>query len=504
MIGLYARVSTEEQAKHGYSLSDQIRQCRKKANSENVREYIDDGYSGEFLERPGLDSLRRDVKDGIIDKIVIFDPDRWSRNLMNQLLVTDEIEKRAEIVFVNGEYDKTPEGRLFYQMRGAISEFEKAKIKERMTNGRREKARKGRVLRDFKIYGYSYDPENRKIIINEDEAKIVQLIFDLFTNPNKIAVGINGIAKYLTESGVPTKRQRGSGIWHKQVVRQILMNRCYIGEFYQNKWNTEGMLGNKHRPKEDKIKTTLRPREDWISLGCPAIINEQQFETTQKLLGESRRRFAKESLRPYLLSGLLRCGDCGNTMTGRASKNWGKFVLEYTDVKNTAGSKNKGCGNKMRCIDLDDQIWTYVHAHLSGELNNLSDDDQIQPSTLSFEEMELEVLEKEMEKVKGARKRLVKLFSAEDMDEAGENEVREQLKELTTKENSISVKIMTIKDQLSHQKSMKYSEINLRDASEYYLKLDPEAITFEDKKALIRMVVREIRVYKDRADVFLF
>lgn len=207
MIAVYARVSTEEQAKHGFSLNDQIRQCRQKAGTNKVKEYVDDGVSGEFLDRPALTKLRDDIREGIINKIICLDPDRLSRKLMNQLIITDEFDRRGiELVFVNGEYAKTPEGNLFYSMRGAIAEFEKSKITERMSRGRKEKARQGRVLRDFQVYGYSYDKESEQFLVDEDEAAIVRLIFDLFTQPNTIVQGLNGIALYLTSKGVPTKR----------------------------------------------------------------------------------------------------------------------------------------------------------------------------------------------------------------------------------------------------------------------------------------------------------
>ncbi|BAH42899.1 putative truncated DNA recombinase [Brevibacillus brevis NBRC 100599] len=92
--------------------------------------------------RPALSRLRQDVKDGVITQIVCLDPDRLSPKLMNQLLITDEFDKRGiELVFVNGKYAKTPEGQLFYRMRGAITQFQKVKINERMSRGRREKAR---------------------------------------------------------------------------------------------------------------------------------------------------------------------------------------------------------------------------------------------------------------------------------------------------------------------------------------------------------------------------
>ncbi|MGG4217331.1 recombinase family protein [Paenibacillus jamilae] len=499
MIGLYGRVSTEEQAKTGFSIDFQVREGKKKAGTDDVKVYLDEGISGEFLERPGLDDLRKDVKDGIITKIICLDPDRLARKLMLQLIITDEFERRGvELVFINGEYAKTPEGQLFYSMRGAIAEFEKAKINERMSRGRKEKANQGKVVKNNYTYGYDYDKQNNANVINEYEARVVQLIFNLFTQPNEIAQGINGIAVYLTAQKIPTKR--GAKVWHKQVVRQILMNETYTGKFAQNKWDTEGMLGNKHKPKEEKIAIKLRPKEEWIWVDCPQIITEFQFEQAQKLLGEARRRYAKSGLRKYLLSGLVRCGQCENTMTGRRQKNWNTYKLEYSDIKNTAGAKNKGCGMRIACDTLDTLVWDRVHMWLSQpeEIAAAS----MEETQDSFADQELERIENDLEKTKAARKRLIKLFSS-DIG-MGEEEIREELKELADKEEVLKQRHAELTAEMENVQNYESSRNLLKETLEYYLTLNPDELTFEDKQNLIRRVVREVRVTKDEVNIITF
>ncbi|TQR39296.1 recombinase family protein [Brevibacillus brevis] len=499
MIGIYARVSTEEQAKSGFSLDDQLRECRKKAATSEAAEYVDD-VSGEFLDRPALSRLRRDAKEGLITKIVCLDPDRLSRKLMNQLLITDEFDKRGiELVFVNGEYAKTPEGQLFYSMRGAIAEFEKAKINERMSRGRREKARQGRVLRDFQIYGYSYDSKKEQIVINEAEAAVVRLVFDLFTQPNELVQGINGIAVYLTNKGVPTKR--GASVWHRQVVRQMLMNEAYVGRFYQNKWNTEGMLGNQFREPDEKVRMKMRPKDEWISLPCPSIIDEVKFEHAQRLLKESRRRWAGRSFNEYLLSGLVRCGSCGNTMSGRKVKNWNKHVFEYTDVKNTAGAKNKGCGRRVRCEQLDNQVWETVRSWLNNpDEIAIAVEEKVETP---FEQVEIERLQKELEKTKAGRKRLLKLFASVEED-ISEEDIRQGLKELKEKEDKLNKRLNELHEQAKLQIDNEYSRNLIQEAADYYLSKAQDELSFEDKKELIRHVVREVSVYEESVEIYTF
>ena len=241
-------MSTEEQAKHGFSLEHQLRECKRVASKDfsgqdiEFLEYTDDGYSGEYLERPNLTKLRQDFKNGMVDHVFCYDLDRLARNLVHQLILDAEFSKKG-LSFVVGDYQNTPEGKMFFQMRGAIAEFEKAKINERMSNGRKTKALKGQVVKNYHVFGYEFDKVLNQMVINESEAEIVRFIFDAFTGKQNGFKGINGIAKHLTEQGIPTKK--GNVTWHRQVVRQILMSKTYIGEFYQNRWDSRGSLGRR-------------------------------------------------------------------------------------------------------------------------------------------------------------------------------------------------------------------------------------------------------------------
>ncbi len=271
LIAIYARVSTEEQAKHGFSIPAQIRECQDRIGGASALVFADEGVSGETLKRPALESLRQKIDRKEVKSVYCLDPDRLSRKLLHQLLLTEEWERQGVcLYFVNGDYSKTPEGNLFYALRGAISEFEKAKITERMCRGRREKARQGRVLRDFQIYGYDFDPINEQLVVNPKEAAVVRQIYRWVIAPPPEIDGVSAIARTLTKQGVPTKR--GANRWHRQVVRQILSNRTYLGEFYQNKWDTSNN------------KVRLRPREEWIFIPCPSIIDPETFRKTQSVL----------------------------------------------------------------------------------------------------------------------------------------------------------------------------------------------------------------------------
>jgi site-specific DNA recombinase len=211
-VAIYRRVSSEEQALHGFSLEAQREACINKAKeigATSILEFADEGETGKTLDRPGLESLRQAIADGLIDCVVILDPDRFSRKLSHQLLLTEEFEKAGvELVFVNFEWQDSPEGRLFYSIRGAVSEYEREKITERMKRGQMQKAKQGRPPIGVYHYGYDYDPNTETISINKREAKVVKHIY------NSLIQGMTpaGIAISLTEAEYPLKRGRLFGI----------------------------------------------------------------------------------------------------------------------------------------------------------------------------------------------------------------------------------------------------------------------------------------------------
>ncbi|MEW5320703.1 recombinase family protein [Geobacillus thermoleovorans] len=498
MKAIYARVSTEESAQKGYSIAHQIDEAKKKAGTDQVLIYTDEGYSGEFLERPGLEKLRDDVRKGLIEAVIVYDPDRLARNLMHQLLLDDELRKNnVELIFVNGEYENTPEGKLFFSLRGAIAEFEKAKIRERTMAGRLRKAKEGKIVKDDKIYGYDYDKQTGQLVINEEEAEIVRFIFDSFIRQDRFK-GINGIAHYLTEKKVKTKT--GKTVWHRQVVRQILMNETYMGKRPQNRWNTEGMIANRYR-KDQKVPMTLRPKEEWIYVDVPAIVTEEQFKRAQMLLEQSRRRYAKTTKHKYLLSGLLRCSQCGNTMTGRYAKNWGKYYREYTDIKNTAGAKHRGCGMTVRADEIEKVVWS----HLMDIFNNPDRLSDFQPERTdgNFEKAELDRLEKEIERARKGRKRLLSLVAMSD-DEIDLEEIKQEIRHLQQREKDLTEQYTQLEQQLRALQDKKPSEHILREAMDFFTRHKDE-LSFETKQAIVRKVIKEIRVLdKDDIEIVLF
>ena len=180
-VAVYVRVSTEQQAEKGYSLATQLSACKKFAlyiGAMKIFEYKDKGYSGEFLDRPALTKMRKAINNKEVDAVVVYDPDRLSRNIYHQGIIYEEIDKAGiELKFVMINFDKYSDNMLLFNMRGVIAQYEKEKIKERTMRGKRGKAAKGMIISNTKPFGYNFDSTKSTYIINEAEADVVRLIF---------------------------------------------------------------------------------------------------------------------------------------------------------------------------------------------------------------------------------------------------------------------------------------------------------------------------------------
>jgi len=356
---LYLRVSSDEQARHGYSLADQEERCQELALSlgaSEVRVYCDRGESGSRLERPGLSSLREAVRSGLHDLVVALDPDRLARSLYLQLALHDEFRQTGvALEFVNLDWEDTPDGRLFLQMRGAIAEYEREKIRMRTYAGRRRKARQGGLpCGPVDAYGYRYDREAQRLDLDPAQATTVREIFrwaacgDPLLFPNG-PPGPGRIASELSRLGVPTAR---GGRWHANTVRQILRNRRYVGELVTFRTTVER---GRRRPS---------PEGEWITVPVPAIVPQELFDQANANLAISGRRHQGRPRHPYLLAGLLRCGLCGAGLHGSMQRL--RRRTHPTAVPYYACS-NRSCSLPLQpALPVEALVWSAVADLFSG------------------------------------------------------------------------------------------------------------------------------------------
>ena len=150
-LAIYVRVSTQRQAQ-AQTIEQQLERLRAHIQSQGwdlTSEYIfrDDGYSGASLNRPGLDRLRDAIRAAEVDRVLITDPDRLARNYVHQMVLLEELERGGcQVLFLDRPMSQDPHDQLVLQIRGAVAEYERTLIAERMRRGRPMKLRAGSLL----------------------------------------------------------------------------------------------------------------------------------------------------------------------------------------------------------------------------------------------------------------------------------------------------------------------------------------------------------------------
>jgi site-specific DNA recombinase len=336
---IYARVSTEDQVEK-YGLPVQLRACREFAAHRGfsvTEEICDEGISGATLDRPGLERLRKLVRDGAADVVLTYDVDRLSRELAQLLILKPEIEKGARLEFVNANFENSPSGRMFFGIRGVIAQYERELTRERTMRGRRERARAGLIVGGRVPYGYRYDAG--RLVPDPERAEIAREIFRLYN----AGQSMREIALYLRASRAPTWSGRQ---WGHSSVRRILVNETYAGTAYFGTHRREGKL------------LRLRQASERISLRVTPLIDRATWELAQARIAENPK--VGRPSNAYLLRGSLYCS-CGRRMSGERSRKNYAYRCSGRDTLRFPGGP---CRCSVSVPKLDAAVW----AAITGEL----------------------------------------------------------------------------------------------------------------------------------------
>ena len=277
-IALYCRVSTDEQAEHGYSIDNQkerlIAYC-KSQGWDDYRLYIDDGYTGTNLDRPAMKRLLKYVREGKIDTVVVYKLDRLSRKQKDVLhLLEDEFEANGVAFKSSTEpFDtSTPLGKAMLGILAVFAQLERDTIVERLSIGLRQRIRAGKWHGGRIPFGYHYNSETGKLEVVPDQAQLIREMYQRYLR----GYSLNELAQWMSS------RTSELFIDHTR-VREMLMRPLYMG----------------------RIKFGRQLSDD---IADP-IIDEATWHMAQKEM--QRRREGRTPAGEYLLSGLLECGVCG-------------------------------------------------------------------------------------------------------------------------------------------------------------------------------------------------
>jgi site-specific DNA recombinase len=253
-----------------------------------VRSFTDQ-VSGATLERPGLARALTEARAHQFDLLLVYRVDRLARSVRGLAQILEELDQ-AGVAFRSATepFDtSTPAGRMMVQMLGVFAEFERATIIDRVIAGMERKAARGEWCVGPPPYGY--DVEKSLLKVNEAEAAIVPLIFELYALKR---LGTRAVANWLNEAG---HRSRSGRLWSHVSVGTVLRNRTYLGEIYfRGQWHPAS-----HAPLVDST----------LFAAANAIITERGTDISTRASASS----------DYLLTGLVVCGQCGKHFTRQRS-----------------------------------------------------------------------------------------------------------------------------------------------------------------------------------------
>jgi site-specific DNA recombinase len=499
-VAIYCRVSSQAQEQE-QTIQSQVSELREIwKDHQIVGEYLDDGWSGEVLERPGLDRLRGDAKAGLFDILSVHSIDRLSRNLYHQGIIVEELKKNGVEVFIKDKpIGDSAEGKFLFNVLGAVAEFEKEKILERTTRGRIYKVKTKRFLGYIPPYGYDY---HRKTLerdgffsVNQKEAEVVTLVFDLYIKYQSMT----RVQKELTLRGI---KPRKSEKWSRSVIKAILSNEAYTGTGYYNKRQSVAVDNCKRYQRKVKSGTRIRPKSEWLEVVFPQIIPKEKFELAHKIRLSKFKPFGK-SKHFYLLSGLIRCALCGSTFTGSYNGNPRKYTYYRCTDRRRKFPEPQNCrARHMRADRIEPAIWDAVARAitqpkiLSAHILKLAE--KITNSKMSFEERRRELI-RQKEEIDFKKKRLDELYfrglkSIAEYEkqmsqfQGEENEIKRELYEIEEKKEQMFEKPLILKD-LRHLFNLAREKL--------------KSFNLEEKQRFLRYLVEEILLNSNTGEAII-
>lgn len=494
-VAAYCRVSTDR-TDQANSLESQQRYfndyIRRNPLWELYNIYVDDGISGTSTKkRVAFNQMIEDAKGGKFDLIITKEISRFARNILDSIGYTRELKNLGVgVIFLNDNIntlDNDAEMRLAFF--STMAQEESRKTSERVKWGLRRQMEKGVVLgRDM----LGYDVRNGQLIINEEGAETVRLIYHKFLDEGK---GAHRIARELREEGVKTSTRMKD--WSYTVILRILRNEKYCGDLIQQKTYTPDYLSHKKKRNYGEIETVE------IHNHHEPIISRERFEAVQREL--ERRRPSESTVKAfanrYALSGKIVCGECGAGFVRRQKKRKdGSFNVKWVCAESQKnGSKHTekdgttaGCTtNSINDRDIKEILQSVVADTMDGR-------SEVTGYLLQTVEAVIEAVgksnnsdhfEKEIERCKEKKKRLL------DMCLNGYIEAKEYREAC----DEITMQIIDLEEKLSREKSnqkiIEDKEKIIKDIREFVENVSCGA---EWNDTFYRNIVDKIVVYRDR------
>jgi site-specific DNA recombinase len=314
---IYVRVSTARQAERDLSIPDQVAQCRAfcdRQGWEMVEIFSEPGASALDDDRPVFQEMiyKATRPDRPYSHIVVHSLSRFSRDSLHSELYIRKLRKAGvELVSITQAVTPDASGEMFRKLLNVFDEHQSRENAKHVHRAMCENARQGFWNGSHAPYGYRIEVAERRgnkdkkvLVVNEEEAQVVRLIFDMATGAKGRPVGVKAIASHLNERGFLRRGRRFS----TGSIHDLLTSTTYYGSHYFN--------------RRDSRNRKPRPPSEWVSFTVPALVEETTFNAAQALLQSRnpKRMPPRVANGPTFLAGLARCGHCGAALIQNTGK----------------------------------------------------------------------------------------------------------------------------------------------------------------------------------------
>ena len=488
---IYARVSDksqdgEDKTSIAEQTGDMEAYCESKGLTITARyQEVGRGWS---KKRPEFQRMLADAKKGRFDTIVCWKSDRLSRGMYPAAALMEVVEAhQIRLEAVLDAIDMKTFGLM-----AAIGKIELDNFRERSTMGKRGTAKQGRVPTGGVPYGYRIGDDGSFEVI-EEQAEVVRRIFRMYVDER---MGSYSIAVRLTDEGVPT--QSGKLLWLQSRVHHILKNATYTGTWVYGRY--------RHVSTEDGMKVYNQPKDTWIEIPVPQIIDDETWKRAQKLKKQRGSKAKRNTKVVYLLQHLLKCGECGRNFHARAS--WtttsvrkGKaYTYDLTAPRryymcNGMQSMRLRCREKpyIRAEQLEEPIWREVKRVLQNPdliVAGIADLDS--QDGVGMEE-EIAQAERDLRSIQMEEDRAIRLFVSGKITEA---QLDLQRRFITERLESARAKLDDyLVQETSGAEKRRLMEEVLTWAREFGQGLDE--VTPEERHDYLQMIVEEVIIDRD-------
>jgi site-specific DNA recombinase len=510
LAAIYARVSTERQERQ-QTITSQLAALRAWAEAEGHElneEHVfhDEGFSGARLDRPGLDSLRDAVRDGAVTLVGVLAPDRLARKYAYQALLLEEFRRAGcTVAFLNHPISDDPGDQLLLQIQGAVAEYERALLSERFRRGKLQKARTGQLVGVHPPYGYRYLPRHDgvpgQMVVDATEAETVRMLYGWLTEER---LTLRQILKHLNFG--PWFPRCGRRPWSPSTVHHILSDSVYTGTAYANRY--QYVAARKPRPRKPSYSgkgcRQLRPKEQWIPIPVPALIEAAVWDRAQAQLARNAvLSFRNNKKHDYLLRCLLTCGSCGLAMFGMtrpaAGNTWRRcYPCAGKDCIKTA--RSQPCPRaSVNGEDLEQAVWSHVRELLGAPERLMAQFEHFvgDSDRSAARKTAAQRLAARLDGLARADARLLDAYQVEVIS----------LEELTERRRQLAEQRRILDHQLEQERDLSRQQAKAQEVMAdltafcHRVRDRLDKASFADKQAILQLIIERIIVHEDSLEI---